>query len=290
MSSGFSLGGGRSKSNSSSESASYGYSGSESQDASVSSQFAQNSGASQSTTAQSVAFADYLNGLYGGATKAASGAAMNADDLTATSKMLFTGGQDFLSSIGGDAGTNYMQDRLNGSDDILNEQISALSADTSKFFNEQLNPAITASAVTGGQLGGGRQGVAQARAVDATLENYTKGVTALRTADRAQKDQIAAQVAVNSLVGASTGLGALPMLLDLQERGNNAELGVYSALASILGGPTVLSQSQSTSNTQGTSTAQSVAQAFSRSFGEQTSEASSRGKSSAWNFDSSASY
>jgi hypothetical protein len=248
-----SLGGGRSKSNQSSES--YGYSGSQ----------------QASTSTQDVYQSDIFAQLYGNASTAAGGAAANAGQLRTAAQQLFTGGNQFLEQLGGDAGSAYLEDRLSANNPVLEQQITQLQQDTGRLFREELNPAITSRAVAGGTFGGGRQGVAQGLAAESAGRLFTQGATALRAGDVASRDAVAQSIATNSLQSASTGLGALPSLLEVLERGNNAELGVYGGLSQILGGPTTLT------------TAQSLA----KSFGEQT--ASSRGSSRAWNFDSSAS-
>lgn len=248
-----SLGGGRSKSSQSSES--YGYSGS----------------TQMSSSTQDIFQRDIYGQLYGNASNAAGGAAANAGELRTAAQQLFTGGNQFLEQLGGDAGSAYLENRLSGANPVLNEQIANLQTDVGRLFREELNPAITSRAVAGGTFGGGRQGVAQGLAAESAANVFAKGATALRAGDIASRDAVAQSVATNSLNAASTGLGALPSLLEVLERGNNAELGVYSGLSQILGGPTTLT------------TAESIA----RSFGEQTS--SSRGSSRAWNFDTSAS-
>lgn len=252
-----SLGGGRSRSSQSSESDSYGYSGSN----------------QASTSTQNVFQGDTYQQLYGNASAAASGAAANAGQLRTAAQQLFTGGNQFLQELGGDAGSAYLGNRLTDQNPVLNDQIANLQSDVGRLFREELNPAITSRAVSGGTYGGGRQGVAQGLAADSAANVFTKGATALRAGDIASRDAVAQSVAQNSLAASSTGLGALPSLLDILQRGNNAELGVYQGLSGILGGPTTLT------------TAQSLA----RSFGEQTASSSSRGSSRAWNFDTSAS-
>lgn len=222
---------------------------------------------------QEIAFQDLFQQLYGGATGAASKAVAQAPELASAARQLFTGGTRFLEDIGGDAGTNYLTSRISGENPLLDEQIGALEEDVGRLFTERLNPAITSRAVAGGTLGGGRQGVAQGLATETAAREFTRGALELRSRDMQARDAAAAQVATNSLAGASTGLGALPSLLDLTERGQNAELGVYSSLSSILGGPTVLTEAGQ----------RSFADAFSRSYGQETSQSSSKGK--AWNFN-----
>lgn len=253
MSGGASLGGGRSKSYQQQQSEAYGY----------------NQSAQASTSTQDVFQSDVFSRLYGNASAAAGAQAGRAGQLTTAANQLFTGGSQFLESLGGDAGSAYLENRLTGENPVLNEQIAGLQTDVGRLFREELNPAITSRAVAGGTYGGGRQGVAQGLAAESAANVFTKGVTALRAGDVASRDAVAQSIATNSLNAASTGLGALPSLLDVLERGNNAELGAYSQLSQILGGPTTLT------------TAQSLA----RSFGEQRSTSSGYGRSNAWNFD-----
>ncbi len=231
--------------------------------------------------------ADLYKQLFGNASNAAATAAGNAGDLRAVAGDLFTGGSSFLESLGGDAGTRHLTDRITGENPLLDQQIEQLQQDTGRFFNEELNPAITSRAVAGGNYGGGRQGVAQGLAAERAAGEFTRGATALRVADMTARDTAAATVAQNSLSAATTGLGALPGLMELITAGNNAEMGIYANLGTILGGPTVLSDSRS--NSFGTSTQQSAAEAFSNSFGQQSSSSqatnSSASKASGWNFN-----
>jgi hypothetical protein len=170
-----------------------------------------------------------------------------------------------------DAGTNYLTDRLNNSDSA-DAQIAQLQKDTGLLFTDQFNPAITSDAVSSGNLGGGRQGVAQGMAMDTLARQFSSQATAIRSNDQAQKDAAASTVAGNSLTAASTGLGALPGLLSVVGQGQNADLDVYSKLAQIYGGPTTLSSSQSTSASA------AIANAIAKSFGTNQSSGN------AWNF------
>lgn len=257
-----SLGGGRSKSNQSSES--QGFSQSE------------QSSLSTGQSRQNIAFENVYSQLYGNAGNAATQAAAGAHSLGVAARQLFTGGSQFLDSLGDDAGSAYLENRLDANNPVLEAQISQLQADTGRLFREELNPAITSAAVRGGTLGGGRQGVAQGLAADSVARAFTQGATALRAGDVASRDAVAQSIATNSLNAASTGLGALPSLLDVLDKGNNAGLSSYQRLGSILGGPTTLT------------TSDSIAQSLARSYGEQSS--ASRGSSRAWEFDTSASF
>jgi hypothetical protein len=289
MSGGGALGLGKSKSQQQSQgytdSSSYGESASVSGDVSASS--SSGYGVGSSSSSQSIAFEDLYRQLFGGATGAAMGGVANGPELGATARQLFTGGSQFLEGLGGDAGQQYLESRLSSDNPVLQDQIDQLREDTGQLFTDKLNPAITADAVAGGTLGGGRQGVAQGMAMDSLSRSFTQGVTQLRSNDIAMRDAAAMNVAQNSLTAASTGLGALPSMLDLATDAASPELGIYAKLSSILGGPTVLGESSSSNFN--TNTAESASQAFSRSFGTQSSRSygtnSSSGKASGWNFN-----
>jgi hypothetical protein len=227
---------------------------------------------SQSTGDQTVFNSDMITQLMQKAGMAA-GTAVQGNDIASAAKQLFTGGTDFLSSLQSpsDAGTSYLTDRLNNSD-AADAQIAQLQKDTGQLFTDQFNPAITADAVSSGNLGGGRQGVAQGIAMDSLARQFSSQATAIRSNDQAQKDAAASTVAGNSLTAANTGLGALPGLLSVVSQGNNSDLDIYSKLAGIYGSPTTLSSSQSTSASA------AIANAIAKSFGTNQSSGN------AWNF------
>jgi hypothetical protein len=232
----------------------------------------QSNAVSQSTSGQSVAFGDLFSQLYGNASSAAGRAVAGAGELGATARQLFTGGSNFLSNLGQDAGTSYLTDRLQNND-VQTAQLDTLREQTGRLFSENINPAITSRNVQGGTLGGSRQGVAQGIGMGAAADAFTQGATQILSNNQQQKDTAAAQVLQGSLGAASTGLGALPNLLNLATQGNNSELGVYGVLSSILGGPTTLSSSQSTSISE------SLAKAFSQATSQGSGKSSSFGLS-----------
>lgn len=264
---------------------SYGYSSSSSVDQSRSLQ--ESTGGGTSRSGQTVFAEDLFRRLYGNAEGAAAGVAAQAPQLRDAAMQLFTGGSQFLQTLGGDVGSNYMRDRVEGSSPV-EDIIASMRTDAGDLFREELNPAITSRAVAGGTLGGGRQGVAQGVAQAKVADDFTRNAATLRYADVQAKDQIAAQIAGNSISAANTGLASLPGLLDLVERGNNAELAPYSSLSAIIGGPTTLTESESSDFSR--STAQSVSDAFSRAFGEQTAESATRSRSRGRNYGYSGSF
>lgn len=282
---GFSHSSNKSDAQSTSDSSSYGYNGAESGDISRSLSNSVSGGSSN----QAIAFEDLYKQLYGGAAGAAGNVAMQAPQLQAAAQQLFTGGSQFLQSLNGNAGTNYQEQRLNGPSPV-EDIIASMKTDAASLFTDNLNPAITANAVAGGNLGGGRQGIAQGLAQSQVANDFTRNAAALRYSDVQSKDAIAANVAGNSIAAAGTGLGSLPGMLDILERGQNAELAPYSSLASIMGGPTTLTTANDFSN----ATQQSMSDAFSRSFGEQsavsTSQSTAKSRAKSFSFDSSFSY
>ena len=233
---------------------------------------------SGSQSQQRIAFEDIFARLFGGAESAAAG--LDPSMLTEASNFLFGAGTDFLGGLGGDAGTQFLQNRLAGDNQVLEEQIGLLGEDLGTFFREELNPAITGQAVAGGQLGGGRQGVAQGAASAAVTDEFRRGATALRAGDIAARDAAAGLLAQQDLAARQTGLGALPGLAGIAEFGFGAAMQPYERLAAILGGPTVLTEASSFGS------AADFARAFSSSFGRSrsTTESGSKGRSVSFGF------
>lgn len=266
----FGLSGSKSSSQStgSSQASSFSFGGSQSTQGSQSGSIAGGSSVSGdqalSGSSQSIAFEDVFARLFG----SAEGVAGNLDTslLTEASNQLFSGGVDFLKNLGGDVGSQFLADRLNGSNDVLNAQLGQLQGDIGQLFREELNPAITSEAVAGGQLGGGRQGVAQGKALDASADAFARGATELRTADQAQRDAIASGVADRNIQGTQVGLAGLPGLLEIVGGGINAQTMPLEFLASILGPQQALTESFGQSS--GFSSAMDFARAFSESFGQ----------------------
>jgi hypothetical protein len=225
-------------------------------------------GGSQSQ--QTIAFEDIFARLFGGAADAAGG--LDPSLLSEQANQLFSGGLEFLDSLSGGPGTDFLQSRVSGESPVLGEQISALGEDIGKFFNEQILPGISSEAVGGGTLGGGRQGVAEGIAGEGALREFQRGSTMLRAEDIRARDAAAATLGEQRIAGASAGLGGLNILGGIAEFGFGAELAPFERLAAILGGPTVLGESSSFSN------AENFAEQFSSSFG--TSQSDTRSRSS----------
>lgn len=258
----FSFGG--STSSSSSQSESY----EQSQSAS------QSGGVSVSGSEQSVAFEDIFSRLFGGAEGAAAG--LDPSMLTETANMLFSSGLAFMNNMGADEGSHYLRGRLQGDNEVLQEQIDLLQSDLGSFFREELNPAITSQSVHGGALGGGRQGVAQGKAIEEVGDQFTRGATALRAGDIAARDAAASTLAGNAIQGTQAAMSMIPALAGVADMGFSAGMAPYERLAAILGDKSVLGSSFSTSA--------DWASAWSDAWGESSASSKSSSKSLSMGF------
>ena len=232
-------------------------------------------GASGSQSADQIAFEDVFARLFGGAEGAAAG--LDPSMLTEAANQLFSSGSSFMAGLGQDRGTQYLTDRLSADNDVLESQIDLLGQDLGQFFEEELNPAITSQAIAGGQLGGGRQGVAQGRAISEVSDQFTRGATALRAGDIASRDAAAGTIAGNDIAGAQTAFAGIPALLGTADFGFGANLAPSERLAAILGGPTVLNESSAS--------ALDFARSFSSSFGRSSATSRSDSRSFSLGFN-----
>jgi hypothetical protein len=257
-------------------------------------------GGSQAQSKSGIFGADVFSKLFGDASNVA--AQIATGGLTDTANSLFDSGQGFLSSLAtlsnpvDGTGEQYLAGRITGEGSELDAQIAGLESDLGRFFGETLLPQIQGDAIAAGQLGGGRQGVAQGAAMQTVGREFQTGVTNLRTSELAAR-----MAAATSLAGiqttkagvaagaAGTGLASLAAQYGLADAGAMASLSPYMALASILGGPAVLTDSEassfdvsasdaSSSDVSGSqSTSTSRASSDSRSFESSTSKSKSAG-------------
>lgn len=268
---------GRQKTSSRSESIARGFSvgGSSSRSAQDSGSTSRSGGSSSS----SVAFADVFARLFEGAEGAAGRAAQLVPELRTASSDLFNAGTGFLDRIGGGAGTDFLADQLINSDALVEDEISQLQSDVGRFFDEELIPETVDRAVGAGQLGGGREGVAVGRAIDTAGREFSRGALDIRTAARDRNAGIARDLAALEQSGGAAGIQALPTLLGAAESGIGAEFSVFDRLAGILGGPTVLTDSEQFAESDAFSIARAIADSLnlSEDFAKSTSTSSGSG-------------
>lgn len=205
-------------------------------------QFGFNVGGSESQ--QRIAFGDIFQSLFGGAAGTAAG--IDTTALSRNASMLFSSGTEFLDTLSsGGAGSAYLGEQLAGGGELVDEQIGQLKTDLTDFLNEGILPGITSSGVSASTLGGSRGEVAKGIAGKGLLREFARGSTDIRLADQARRDSIASELMGSEAARATTGLQMLPGLMGMAETSALAGLSPYAALASILGGPTVLGDSSS---------------------------------------------
>ena len=205
---------------------------------------------SQSSSSQDVFSADLFRQLFGDASNIAGN--IDTSGLTDAANQLFTSGQGFLGSLqeqaaGTDVSGEFLSSRISGEGGFVDENISALGEDLGQFFNEQLLPGITSQAVAGGQLGGGRQGVAQGKAIESVGREFRRGSLDIRNADLQQRTEAARTLSATKLSASQAGLAGVQSQFDLANAATLTPFSPFLTLAQILGDTTVLSQSQSTS-------------------------------------------
>lgn len=248
---------------------------------SFSDSLAQSLSRSQGTSfgTQSVWNADVLQKLYADAIGAAGNT--NTDLFSGQVAQLYDSGASFLDRLGVGAGEDYLQSRLTDTS-ARDSQLDVLGSRMGELFREELNPAITARHVAGGTLGGGRQGVAQGQAAQRVAREYAAGASDIISRDQLARDSAAGTLMAGRTQAAGVGLSALPGLSSVAEAGLGAPLSPYATLSSIIGGPTVLTESGSQDFSEATS--ESVARAISEALGFNYGTSQSTSKSKSFNF------
>jgi len=214
----------------------------------------------QSSSSQSIAFGDLFQQLFADAGGAAGKVAGMVPGFADQVNQLFTGGMDTLKSLGGGAGADYINNRLNGPGTV-DASIAALGTDLGDFFNTQLNPSLNLGAIANGTLGGDRSEVARGTAAGQVAKAFSSGAASLRAGDQSQRDALATTLLNNNTANAGLSLSALPSLAGLAEGGATAGMLPYSLLSQIMGDPTVLGESSSTNFADSSSTGKSVGEA-----------------------------
>jgi hypothetical protein len=241
----------------------------------------------------SVFGADIFSRLFGGAANVAGQIATGG--ITDAAAGLFDSGLGFMAeleamSTGGPAGAGEAElaRRLEGGDSLLNDQIAAIQGDLETFFNETVVPGIRRDAIGAGAMGGDREGVALGTAGRGLVSEFAKSVVALRSNDRMARDNAAATLAgiqANRRLGAAgTGVASLPALLGIQEAGSFAALQPFMMLSEILGGPTVLTDTDAFSTSEGSSVSKSRSSSLEGSESQSTSSSTSSSKGKSFSF------
>ena len=101
-----------------------------------------------------------------------------------------------LGQIGGqgqglDPASQALSQQAFGQNANLESQIGQLGSDITRQFNQGILPGIQSAAVGAGQLGGGRQGVAQGLGIQASQDAFARGAGQLRSDDIGRQLQAA---------------------------------------------------------------------------------------------------
>ena len=160
------------------------------------------------------------------------------------SQGLFQQGQDIIGGLTDNPFLSALQGQAGGNPELVAAQTGQLSDVLGQQFLEQINPAITSQAIGGGQLGGGRQGVAQGAAIQGQQRALAAGNVQFQEQDAARS--LAAAQSGGQLFGqgSQAGLGALPGLQQLLASPFGLELQSLLGLGQAIGGPTVLNEQQ----------------------------------------------
>ncbi len=211
------------------------------------------SSSSQSSSSQEVFQGDLFARLFGDASNIAGG--IDTSGLTDAANQLFTSGSGFLGDLQGlSAGTDvsgeFLSGVISGEGGFVDENIAALGEDLGQFFNEELLPGITSEAVGGGQLGGGRQGVAQGKAIESVGREFRRGSLDIRNQDLRERSEAARALSAQRLSASQAGLTGAQQQFDLANAATLTPFSPFLTLAQILGSPTVLGESQSSSSSK----------------------------------------
>ncbi len=209
---------------------------------------------SESSSSQEVFEADTFRNLFANASNVAGQVDTRA--LTDAANSLFSQGSGFLGSLsdisaGTDESGRFLSSRISGEGGFVDENIAALGEDLGQFFNEQLLPGITSESVSGGALGGGRQGVAQGKAIESVGREFRRGSLEIRNADLRERTEAARQLSAQKLSAGQAGLAGVQSQFDLAQAATLAPFSPFLTLAQILGPTTTLSDSSSSSMSLG---------------------------------------
>ena len=209
---------------------------------------------SESSSSDSIFESDIFSRLFGDASNVAGN--IDTRGLTEAANGLFNSGSGFLASLqeqaaGTDVSGEFLSSRVSGEGGFVDENIAALGDDLGQFFNEQLLPGITSEAVGGGQLGGGRQGVAQGKAIESVGREFRRGSLDIRNQDLRERTDAAKALSAQKLSASQAGLTGVQSQFDLANAATLAPFSPFLTLAQILGGPTTLTERSSSTTSLG---------------------------------------
>lgn len=173
--------------------------------------------------------------------------------LFGTSQDLFGQGQQLIQGAQQNPFLQGLQQQAGGNPELVAAQTQQLGTDIGQFFQQQILPGISRQATGVGQLGGGRQGVAQGLAAQGAGQAFQRGAVGFQQADAQRSLQAGLGGGQLALGGAQTGLEGLSGLQGLLESPFGTQMQSLMALLASIGGPTVLSEQQATSQSESSS-------------------------------------
>ena len=236
---------------------------------------------------QRLAFEDLYAQLYGNAGAQAGQMAQNPF-LSQTANQLFSSGSNLLDGLQQDAGSDYLRQALS-SNDMVDQNIQLLGEDINKFLGESALPTLRRTATGTGQLGGTRQGVAESGALQDATNAFARGAADIRNQNLTRQMTAAGQLSNQNITGIQTGLMGNESLYELASQGFNSQLSPYAQLSQIMGGPTTLGSSLSTSTSWDAAMSEAFGEDFNfassdaYAYDQATSSGSSKSKSSSFN-------
>ena len=140
-------------------------------------------------------------------------------------------GQGFLNQLG--QGGQQMQPFAGQG--FTGQQIGVLGNQLGQFYNEQLLPGIQGNAIQAGQLGSGRQGVAQGIAGRGMGQAFGEGIVGILQQDLYRRQQAAQAGGAQQIAGAAGGLQGLMQPFQAAYSPFQAQWSPLQGMAGLLG-------------------------------------------------------
>lgn len=151
---------------------------------------------------------------------------------------------------------NLLQ-RTGGANPFLQQQVDALGTDIGRFAQEQLQ-GVGSGFATANQFGSSRQGLAEGQVIGRALEEFQQGAAGLRADDLVNQQQAAIAGAGLQLDASQAGQAGAAQLFELGLAPLLSQFGALESFAGLIGDPTVLAESASSSRGKGSSTSFNV--------------------------------
>ena len=162
-------------------------------------------------------------------------------------QQLYGMGNQFLGGLMGNPFLAGLAQQAGGNQGLIDRQVNQLGADIGQQFNQQILPGISRQYQGIGGLGGSRMGVSQGIAAQGAADALSRGITDIYTADSMRSLQAGSTGAGIFSQGLLGGLAAMPGLFDLGMAQFTGGLAPLLAYNQIVGPPTVLDKSKSSS-------------------------------------------